>query len=68
MSLVVGHTRPKCVSLSNKISIRVKNVSKADLQTVADKYLVDPAVSGRTLIGPAQTGLEDLGWNTVRHS
>ena len=58
----------QCVSLVNTNAIRVKNVCKADLQTVADKYLVDPAVSGRTLIGPAQTGLEDLGWNTVRHS
>ena len=45
---------------------RVKAVCKADLVAVADRYLVDPPVFGRTLIGPAQTGLEDFGWTTVR--
>eukprot|EP00088_Acartia_fossae_P035906 TRINITY_DN37032_c0_g1_i1.p1 TRINITY_DN37032_c0_g1~~TRINITY_DN37032_c0_g1_i1.p1 ORF type:complete len:312 (+),score=68.01 TRINITY_DN37032_c0_g1_i1:25-936(+) len=46
--------------------IRVKNVQKKDLIDVAQRYLVDPPVSGKTLIGPAQTGLEDFGWTTVK--
>jgi len=46
--------------------VRVKNVTKEDLVSAANKYL-DPKVSGRTLIGPAQTGLQDLGWTTQNH-
>jgi len=45
--------------------IRVKNVKKEDLVRMAEKYLIEPKMSGRTLIGPAQTGLQDLGWTTV---
>lgn len=46
--------------------IRVKQVTKADLIEVSDRYLLDAPLTGRTLIGPAQTGLEDLGWDTRR--
>ena len=46
----------------NNLVCRVKNVGAEDLVRVAEAYLVDPAVSGRTLIGPPQTGLENLGW------
>jgi len=41
-------------------------VGVADLQAVADTYLLDPPVHGKTMIGGAQPGLEDLGW-TVHH-
>eukprot|EP00088_Acartia_fossae_P057236 TRINITY_DN6675_c0_g1_i1.p1 TRINITY_DN6675_c0_g1~~TRINITY_DN6675_c0_g1_i1.p1 ORF type:complete len:1010 (+),score=221.54 TRINITY_DN6675_c0_g1_i1:31-3060(+) len=47
--------------------LRVKAVTKEDLVRVATQYLVDPACSGRALIGPAQTGLEDLGWTTKKN-
>jgi len=46
--------------------IRIKSVVGDDLVRVADKYLIDPSVLGRTLIGPAQTGLDDLGWNVQK--
>ena len=46
---------------------RVKAVTKEDLVRVAAQYLVDPECSGRALIGPAQTGLEDLGWTTKKN-
>ena len=47
--------------------VSVKNVKVQDLKVVADKYLVDPSISGKTMIGGLQQGLEDLGW-TVHNS
>lgn len=41
---------------------RLREVSVDDLSRVADKYLLDPPVMGRTLLGPVQVGIEDLGW------
>jgi len=46
--------------------IRVKRVTREDLIAVSERYLVGEGVSGRALIGPAQTGLEDLGWTTSK--
>jgi len=46
--------------------LRIKQVTKDDLVRVADTYLVGSEVSGRALIGPAQTGLENLGWTTKK--
>ena len=42
--------------------LAVKNVTVADIKTVAEKYLVDPPVYGKTMIGGLHPGLEDLGW------
>lgn len=48
------------VFASHRVSI--KDVKVADLKVVADKYLLDPAVSGKAMIGGLQQGLEDMGW------
>ena len=42
--------------------LAVKAVRVADIKTVAEKYLVDPPVYGKTMIGGLHPGLEDLGW------
>ena len=42
-------------------------MTKDDLVRVTTEHLIDAPVSGRALIGPAQTGLEDLGWTTKRN-
>jgi len=42
--------------------ISVKNVKVQDLKVVSDRYLLDPAISGKAMIGGLQQGLEDLGW------
>ena len=34
----------------------------ADLKGVAEKYLVEPAVCGKALIGGANKNLEEMGW------
>jgi Zn-dependent M16 (insulinase) family peptidase len=47
--------------------LRVKAVKKEDVVRAADQYLLNAPVSGRALIGPAQPGLEDLGWSTHRN-
>jgi len=41
---------------------RLRGVTKNDVVRVADQYLIEPPVVGRTLLGPRQQGLEDLGW------
>jgi len=41
---------------------RLKEVNVDDLSKVAEKYLLDPPVMGRTMLGPVQVGIEDLGW------
>jgi len=51
----------------NQQRLRVKGVTKDDLVRVTNEHLIDSPVSGRALIGPAQTGLEDLGWTTKRN-
>ena len=33
---------------------------------VAERYLLEPALSGRTLVGPVQVGLDDLGWTVLK--
>lgn len=42
--------------------LRVRGVTKNDLQAAAEKYLVNSTVDGKTMIGGQQPGLEDLGW------
>ena len=42
--------------------IALKNVEVADVKAVAEKYLVDPPVYGKTMIGGYHQGLDELGW------
>ena len=42
-------------------------MKKEDVVRAAEQYLLNAPVSGRALIGPAQPGLEDLGWSTRRN-
>jgi len=42
--------------------VSIKDVKVQDLKVVADKYLLDPPVSGKAMIGGLQQGLEDMGW------
>ena len=42
--------------------VALKNVTTADVKVVADKYLLDPELTGKTMIGGVHPGLEDLGW------
>jgi len=42
--------------------LALKNVTVADIKAAADKYLIDPALTGKTMIGGVHPGLEDLGW------
>ena len=42
--------------------VALKNVTTADVKVVADKYLLDPDLTGKTMIGGVHPGLEDLGW------
>ena len=41
---------------------RLRSVTLADLKGVAEKYLVEPPVCGKTLIGGANKNLEEMGW------
>jgi len=41
---------------------RLRSVTLADLKGVAEKYLVEPAVCGKALIGGANKNLEEMGW------
>lgn len=50
----------------NQQRLGVKAVTKDALVRVASEYLDESRVSGRCLIGPAQTGLEDMGWTTKK--
>ena len=42
--------------------LALKNVKVADVKAVAEKYLVDPQVYGKTMIGGLHPGLDELGW------
>jgi hypothetical protein len=48
------------------LCFRVKDVTQHQLVAVAERYLVEPPLTGRTLIGPVQVGLEDRGWTVLR--
>merc|ERR1719210_2757408 len=41
---------------------RLRSVTLSDLKAVAEKYLVEPPVCGKTLIGGANKNLEEMGW------
>ena len=41
---------------------RLRSVTLADLKRVAEKYLLEPPVCGKALIGGANKNLEEMGW------
>merc|ERR1712080_357498 len=42
--------------------LRVKEVKMNDLKAVAERYLLEPPVCGRALIGGANKNLDEMGW------
>jgi hypothetical protein len=54
------------ISVKFPLLYRVKDVTQHQLVAVAERYLVEPPLTGRTLIGPVQVGLEDRGWTVLR--
>ena len=38
----------------------------SDLKAVAEKYLVEPPICGKALIGGANKNLEEMGWRVYQ--
>ena len=45
---------------------RLRSVTLSDLKAVAEKYLVEPPICGKALIGGANKNLEEMGWRVYQ--